>query len=149
MYVIYISGCTTAICRKLNYNSTWPTQDLGHEDSDEEQPCLLGGGVSGSSSNKKRLPLCSMDVLSSWYRESFETMSRHVRAYSPAGTQGRTGHSSIIFVTLLFYSPALRSQCYNNYIMIAIYNNLLREHAVGTVKVILIISLIVALIKFA
>ena len=71
----------------------WSTQDFGYEDSDEEQPALLGlgtrgrGGRSGSSA-KKRLPLCSMDVLSSWYRESFETMSRHVRAYSPAGTQG-------------------------------------------------------------
>lgn len=69
--------------------SIWPTQDLGNEDSDDEQPSLLGGGGSASgSSTKKRLPLCSMDVLSSWYRESFETMSRHVRAYSPAGTQG-------------------------------------------------------------
>ena len=29
-----------------------------------------------------------MDVLGSWYRESFEAMSRQVRAYSPAGTQG-------------------------------------------------------------
>ena len=70
-----------------------PWQDLGNEESDDEQPPLLGGGggrggSAGSSSTKKRLPLCSMDVLSSWYRESFETMSRHVRAYSPAGTQG-------------------------------------------------------------
>ena len=65
-------------------------QELGNEDSDDDQPGLHGNsrGTSSGSSNKKRLPLCSMDVLSSWYRESFEAMSRQVRAYSPAGTQG-------------------------------------------------------------
>ena len=70
---------------------------MGNDDSDDEQPPLLGGSGAGGLSTAKRLPLCSMDVLSSWYRESFETMSRHVRAYSPAGTQGSYPQAALVF----------------------------------------------------